>query len=471
MARTKYAAMPMPRKRAHGKQPSHILTLRQIKEIGQAIKLPNLANAMETLMQPANLFLMSRQKLMAIHDYLLDRRLTSIQQPSSKLKLPDHARLLISLIYPGYPLSKAQDLACRKGRESRTAARKNAEAFAYDQLPCTEFLDRGDEFMRIKLQPSLSSCASHYSCSIGGKALSRAISPTDSFKSLSRRMLLYLWLSPRLCLTPHCTSLLINGIETWDKDDQMTVNQGYKHIDITEKFDWNKLTSSKESATIDFYLDDADADADLQYATIIFGWKKSSLDMLCQLYMSTSSKLMSDALSNSKTIDTTQQEAVQLFDRCPPELRWTLGPVQDLFLDVGRLFYQPVSQDDEDDDLVCGREYISLMDPVMLSKIHHPCKSIFCRHASCFDAKCYFDLMKQQQAWACPLCHIQLRGSQDLFIDYPLKRMIATYPDADRFVKDADGTYLNEDQCSDRTTIANQPPLAPIVIKPIPLDD
>ncbi|KAI8060482.1 hypothetical protein BC940DRAFT_337539 [Gongronella butleri] len=448
------------RRRKNIKQPAHILTLRQIKELGQLLKL-NLASAMETFMQPASLFLQTKPALKKIHGYLLEQSLTAVKVPGS-LKQPDHARLLLSIIYPGYPVSKAQDLACQKERE-RSSNKKASDLFAYDLLPSTEFIDRGDEIYRVRLPPTEAFVQKY---TIDGQKLAKALgtAAVSAKQSPPRHLFMYLWMSPRRSLTPRCSSLLIQGKETWSHQDDETIDKGFKHIDITDKYDWQSI-KSKTDVTIEFALDEDVVGARAQFVSIAYVSKKSSFDLLCQLYIQTAAKLMSDALSNSATLDTTQQEATRLFNQCPPESRGNLVLVESLFLDTGRLFYTSEAMNDDNDDIVCGKEYISLMDPIMLTKIQHPCKSIFCRHRSCFDAKLYFELMTQQQDWACPICHIRLRGSQDLYIDYPLKRMITSHPNEDRFVIDDQGQYLTETQCQGDTPPPSQLPPAPIVIK------
>ncbi|CAO3589553.1 unnamed protein product [Absidia cylindrospora] len=472
------------KKRKKLKPTCHILTITQIRKLGKLLELPSLANAMESFMEPSNLFSFSKAKLAVIHQYLLDNKLTRVKQPPIQSRQQDHGRLLIDFIYPGYPIGTAKEQACRKDRESRpTFSKKGAIYFAYDQLPTKDSFERWEELLRLEtplvlestpaLPPSSPSpSSSTYRYTINMQKLER-----NSAGSTNQniRLHMYIWMSPRYSLLPHLTSLKFDGVESWCEKDQEIVTNRFKYIDITDKFNWDLVkTRDEKTVEMEFELDDSLVSPTVKYVTICSVWEKSSIELVCQLYTKTAANYISSAMAMKKDIDQTQSDAIQLLDQCRPKDRWCLEKTETLFLDCGRTFYRRLASeedDDTDDELTMGNEYISLMDPILLTKVNHPARGIFCRHATCFDAKCFFQCYIPQQLWTCPICHIQIRGIQDLYIDYDLKLAIATYPEQNRFILSNDGTYLTESQYQqpmDQPPLPSHRPLSPLILKQQP---
>ncbi|KAI8086577.1 uncharacterized protein BX664DRAFT_336187 [Halteromyces radiatus] len=468
------------KKRKRLKPVCHILTISQIRQLGKILKLPSLTKSMETFMEPANILLYNKPKLTTIHQYLLDHDLTNIKQPSARIKQQDHARLLLDLIYPGYSFGKAKEQACRQDRENRPISNKKGTIyFAYDQLPTKESFERWEELIRLDTQPSLSTTiesSSNYRYTIDMQKLERHLSTS---KDRNLRFHLYLWMSPRYPVFPHCISLKFNDIECWTEKDKEIVTNNFKYIDITDKLDWNSLKDQEsKDITLCFTLDDTLVSSTIKHITICSVWEKSNIDLTCQLYTQSASNCISTALSTSKNILQAQRDATYLLDQYRPSARWLLDNVEALFLESGRLFFEDTqhiddnNSDDDDDDLVMGNEYISLMDPIMLTKIQHPTRSIFCRHTSCFDAISFFKCHKEQQQWTCPLCYIHIRGIRELYIDYPLKRALTTYPEHTRFILTQDGTYQTEDQYQppkNHPPLSSYRPSSPLTLKEQPL--
>lgn len=52
-----------------------------------------------------------------IHQYLLDQGVTHEKCPTTHIRQGDHSRVLISLLFPGYPLIKASEQHYRDLRE------------------------------------------------------------------------------------------------------------------------------------------------------------------------------------------------------------------------------------------------------------------------------------------------------------------------------------------------------------------
>lgn len=69
-------------------------------------------------------------------------------------------------------------------------------------------------------------------------------------------------------------------------------------------------------------------------------------------------------------------------------------------------------ENDPDDEISSSGEFISVLDPLMLSKINHPARGVFCTHNTCFDAKEFFRFEANSMRWKCPVCQINLRGIQ-----------------------------------------------------------
>lgn len=44
-----------------------------------------------------------------IHNYLLEKEITTEKCPNSHIRQNDHSRVLISILFPGYPIIKASE--------------------------------------------------------------------------------------------------------------------------------------------------------------------------------------------------------------------------------------------------------------------------------------------------------------------------------------------------------------------------
>lgn len=55
---------------------------------------------------------------------------------------------------------------------------------------------------------------------------------------------------------------------------------------------------------------------------------------------------------------------------------------------------------------------MSVSDPIMLNRIEHPARCIFCSHNASFDAKVFFKFQVTSMNWKCPICLIKIRGIQ-----------------------------------------------------------
>lgn len=58
-----------------------------------------------------------------------------------------------------------------------------------------------------------------------------------------------------------------------------------------------------------------------------------------------------------------------------------------------------------DPDIVATSSVMSLKDPVQMTRIQTPCRSMACKHNECFDAAAYLYLQEQAPTWTCPCCN------------------------------------------------------------------
>jgi hypothetical protein len=79
-------------------------------------------------------------------------------------------------------------------------------------------------------------------------------------------------------------------------------------------------------------------------------------------------------------------------------------------------------EDDSNDDIFISEEKISMLDPILVKRIEHPARSVFCVHKTCFDAEVFFKCKITSLLWKCPLCLVRINGIQVSLI------IINTYP-------------------------------------------
>lgn len=90
--------------------------------------------------------------------------------------------------------------------------------------------------------------------------------------------------------------------------------------------------------------------------------------------------------------------------------------------------------DEEEEELILGDQSISLLDPMLLSRLQYPARGIYCTHASCFDARVFFLCQLLRRVWKCYICNIQYKSIQDLYIDHEMAQALSTYPEDERLV-------------------------------------
>lgn len=88
---------------------------------------------------------------------------------------------------------------------------------------------------------------------------------------------------------------------------------------------------------------------------------------------------------------------------------------------------------------------MSLKDPVQMTRIQTPCRSIACKHGECFDAAAYLGLQEQAPTWTCPSCNRSAPWDQlvfDQYFDDILRNVPAS---VDQVTVEPDGTWHIED--------------------------
>ncbi|KAI7880594.1 hypothetical protein K492DRAFT_195055 [Lichtheimia hyalospora FSU 10163] len=422
-----------------------ILTIDQVRHIGKAIGLSTLRKADEHFKDPANVFLMSKPKLIILYNYMVDLGIAT-SKATARMKQAELARKVVDLLYPGFPVWRARDRAERLFRESHPVR----SGLAYDLVPTTDAFERDQELLRVPVPPLEEEM--HELC------LSIPIKPLQQYAKLrvkrkaddkDIRLHLYLWLSKWMTWHPDLTyfSVDTHGKGQWTKDDQELIKQGYRHIDITDKVDWHSvLEKSTETNTIDIKCD---CEAHVKELSVCTVWCKSPLELTGQLYLQSASTHAVRIMENTPR----QQQPIiqrQMMDILPSPYvpKSDIQQLQAIFnscfnsVKCINTSSSPSSgasgngYDDknEEDELILGDQSISLLDPMLLSRLEYPARGIYCTHASCFDARVFFLCQLLRRVWKCYICNVQYKSIQDLYIDHEMAQALSTYPEDERLV-------------------------------------
>ncbi|KAI8445121.1 MIZ/SP-RING zinc finger-domain-containing protein, partial [Phakopsora pachyrhizi] len=79
-----------------------------------------------------------------------------------------------------------------------------------------------------------------------------------------------------------------------------------------------------------------------------------------------------------------------------------------------------------DEDVITSSSVISLNDPVVMSRIQIPIRSLKCSHLQCFDAEMFYMMMESTPTWLCPVCNLKLKN-EDITIDDYFARYSSRY--------------------------------------------
>ncbi|KAG1094770.1 hypothetical protein G6F42_018691 [Rhizopus arrhizus] len=413
------------RRRLRSTQP--ILTRVQIKDLGRIIGYTSFRQSVEFLMDPYNYFKLSKVKMAEIHNYLLEKGITTEKCPNSHIRQNDHSRVLISILFPGYPIIKASEQHYRDLRENRSPQAKIID-LAYDQLPTSDKYERLDELFRSDVNwfksPSKDGC---YSLGIPLKKLNRSVVVEGHASSnINVRLFLYLWTSERMAWTP-------------TTDIELFV----------------------ESKKIDC-LSENDKQPNIRHVSVCAVIEKSTDELASQLYLQTSSLYIGRAMEKSSrnipVAQQVQQTAVKVLSQYDLNDKLQLQKTEALFLSCAQAFitewneHEDETKDDQDVEIFTGDEVVSMLDPISLARIQHPARCIFCTHKTSFDAVTFFKFQANSMIWNCPICSVRIRGIQ---VDYQTKKALTEYPDEEKFLRESNDTYRILPNLSESKTAAS----------------
>ncbi|KAI8987956.1 hypothetical protein BDF20DRAFT_297121 [Mycotypha africana] len=483
--------MDLYRQRRQRTRCQPILTKRQIRELGHMVNLTSFRQSAEFFMDPFHYFTQSKTNMAKIHRYLLSEGLTTIPCPTTHIRQGDHARLLISILFPGYPIVKASEAYYRSQRENRGPQVKLHD-LAYDRLPTTDRYERLEELFRADLGAGGWTCHPSdddtdkkdgtkkktgprhvdYTLAIPLKKLNRSIvleGHADS--TLNVRLFMYLWSSERMAWTPHPEQLelLVDNAEKENNNNNTTSAvhaAGFKHIDMTDTSALILKANRRSTQTLQFrfrfkhapHLPDLPRRPDrIRHVSVCAVIEKTPEELASQLYLQTAALYMGRALERHsrqpEVADALQKKATHLLNQYDMNDRWTLSKMKTLFLSSAETFLhewndtekeeKDNNEADNDGEIMAKEEVVSVLDPIHLGRIEHPARCIFCTHSTTFDAIQFFRFEIKSTHWRCPICFVQIRGLEDLYMDYPTKLALDKYPDEQRFFKDANDHYTS----------------------------
>lgn len=131
---------------------------------------------------------------------------------------------------------------------------------------------------------------------------------------------------------------------------------------------------------------------------------------MSDLYLQTTTESISKSLHMSLCPSDTQQIAIHLLKQYHASKgEKLLSSAENIFMTCLSNSEAISSSEDEEEG---EEEEISLIDPVSLSRIQHPVKSLHCKHRSCFDAAIFFDHNADIKLWHCPICYVHIKNIQ-----------------------------------------------------------
>ncbi|KAL1930786.1 hypothetical protein VTP01DRAFT_10948 [Rhizomucor pusillus] len=429
-----------------------ILTIDQMQEIGRSIGCKNLRQSVEFFSEPSNLFTLSKAKLSTVHELLFKYGLTTKKVPAHHPKQNDRARFLYNIIYPGQPLWRTRNQALRQLRESR-----KPELLAYDLVPSSDFFEIDQEVVHISIDEHLQE--EDDDCTL------RISLPTRNFMKTKRqegqRYFMYLWQTRRVLWVPQVefltTATAVKSVDDknqWTEPDQRLIDGGFRHIDLTEKIDWDTALADK---TIDIYLRRAPGTNNIKDVSVCTAWQKHPSELVSQLYVQSSSICIANAIDATKTkASNLQSKIARLLDECPLNDRDDIEKTQQMFHACTDAFPNSARHlsggsaatdgTDEDEDIVLGDQVVPLTDPITLARVEHPARGIYCSHIPCFDAKIFFECNFARRNWQCPICSVNIKGIHELYIDRDMAKALAAFPKETRLImRDGNFTSGQED--------------------------
>ncbi|KAI8888912.1 hypothetical protein K501DRAFT_320626 [Backusella circina FSU 941] len=437
------------RRRLRSTQP--ILTRVQIRDLGRMRGMTSFRQMVEFFMDPFNYFKLTKAEMINIHKYLIEKNLTTEKCPNTNFFQNDMSRLLISILFPGYPIKKANDQHYREFRENRRQAK--TPALAYDRLPTTDKYERLEEMHYTEVD-WYRTTAKRYSVEIPRKKCNRAaVAEGHALSNKNVRLFMYIWTSENMAWSPDIHQMFVNDDdhENCFKEKQKKVfEDGFKHIDITDMSELILSANRRSPGDVKFTFEFNNIDFPKAcYVSVCTVAEKSTEELTSQLYLQTASLYIGQAMEKSSRniplADQVQKKVMERLNKYTLNDRNVLAKTEELFLSCGDAFFSywkdTTEEEDGDDDIFIAEERISMLDPILVKRIEHPARSVFCTHKTCFDAEVFFKCKIIALLWQCPLCLVRINGIQDLYIDYPTKTGLIKYPGEDQLILEKDGSY------------------------------
>lgn len=84
---------------------------------------------------------------------------------------------------------------------------------------------------------------------------------------------------------------------------------------------------------------------------------------------------------------------------------------------------------------------MTLKDPVQMTRIETPCRSMSCKHNECFDAAVFLALQEQAPTWTCPVCSKPAAWDTLVFDQFFQHILQNTPSDAEQVTVEPDGSW------------------------------
>ena len=84
---------------------------------------------------------------------------------------------------------------------------------------------------------------------------------------------------------------------------------------------------------------------------------------------------------------------------------------------------------------------MSLRDPVQMTRIETPCRSVGCKHNECFDAAVYLALQEQAPTWTCPICNKPAQWESLVYDQFVQDILRNTNQDVEQVTIEPDGRW------------------------------
>ncbi|CAO3703042.1 unnamed protein product [Rhizopus stolonifer] len=291
--------------------------------------------------EPVNYFKLSKIKMDEIHNYLLEKGVTTERNPNiHHTHQNSHSRLLISILFPGYPIIKASDEYYRNMRENKNQSK--IISLAYDFLPTTDKYERLEELFRTKVEWK-DTCT----VSIPLKLMNRArVGEGHASLEFNVRLFLYMWTTERIpCHPVSLIRLAINGDwQTLSKEDRDSLDYGFHHIDLTEKSEAiakaNRRTMGEVEVSFEF-----DGVPLTRHVSVCAVWEKTPMEMTSQLYTQTASLYIGQAIErsskNPQEADKVQRQVLEALRPCSAQNdKLSLKKTESLLLRCGDKFIE-----------------------------------------------------------------------------------------------------------------------------------